>query len=245
MASKGKNKRKVPYTQVDEQSHKIIRDTIFSVLINEAKEPDKISYIMSLFEGIGRQMGVSMGYTKTFITDGLKMGALDKAKKLSFRRAKTELSHVKRLIDDLDVLIEQIHSISNQPEEGEEVEEGHSSSMQPNSKGLRQQGMRQAKRGGGQPQGGHSSSMQPKSKGLRQQGKKKGEVEEARGSRRGNVRSKHLAGMVEKDWMRKAEQIITKKDPSRAGKIDWDTLKYLHGTNASPEEAAEKILRNK
>ena len=190
--AKARKKRKVPYTQVDEQSHKIIRDTIFSVLLNEAKSEDKISYIMSLFEGIGKQMGVSMGYTKTFITDGLKMGELDQAKKLSFRRAKTELNHVKRLIDDLDVLIEQIHEISNKPEPTEEVEEAYG------RKGIGWAG-----------------------------GRKQG-------------RSK---GMASKDWMKKVEDIITKKDPSRAGKMDWDSLKYLHSTNVSPEEAAAKMLK--
>jgi hypothetical protein len=119
---KKKASRKVPYNKVDEQSHEVVRDTIFNILL-ESKNEEKIGYIMSLFEGINKQMGVSMGYTKTFITDGLKMGELDKAKKLSFRRAKTELSHVKRLIDDLDVLINQIYEISNRREDDGEEEE--------------------------------------------------------------------------------------------------------------------------
>lgn len=106
-----KNKRKVPYDIIDEQSHNVIRDTIFKIIL-EGKEEDKISYIMSLFDGINRQIGVSMGYSKTFIVDGLKAGELDKAKKLSFRRSKTELKHVKRLIDDLDMLINHIYELS-------------------------------------------------------------------------------------------------------------------------------------
>ena len=120
---KMKKKRKVPYDILDEQSHNVIRDTIFKIIL-EGKNEDKIGYIMSLFEGINKQMGVSMGYSKNFITDGLKMGELDKAKKLSFRRAKTELKHVKRLIDDLDMLINQIYEISERrEEEGESKEE--------------------------------------------------------------------------------------------------------------------------
>jgi hypothetical protein len=106
-----KNKRKVPYDIIDEQSHNVIRDTIFKIIL-EGKEEDKIGYIMSLFDGINRQIGVSMGYSKTFIVDGLKAGELDKAKKLSFRRSKTELKHVKRLIDDLDMLINHIYELS-------------------------------------------------------------------------------------------------------------------------------------
>jgi len=113
---KMKKKRKVPYDILDEQSHNVIRDTIFKVIL-EGKNEDKIGYIMSLFEGINKQMSVSMSYSKNFITDGLKMGELDKAKKLSFRRAKTELKHVKRLIDDLDMLINQIYEISERREE--------------------------------------------------------------------------------------------------------------------------------
>jgi len=112
-------KRKVPYDVIDEQSHEVVRDTIFKIIL-EGRNEDKISYIMSLFEGINKQMGVSMGYTKNFVVDGLKAGELDKAKKLSFRRAKTELKHVTRLIDDLDMLINQIYEISNRPEEEEE-----------------------------------------------------------------------------------------------------------------------------
>lgn len=112
-------KRKVPYDVIDEQSHEVVRDTIFKIIL-EGRNEDKISYIMSLFEGINKQMGVSMGYTKNFVVDGLKAGELDKAKKLSFRRAKTELKHVNRLIDDLDMLINQIYEISNRPEEEEE-----------------------------------------------------------------------------------------------------------------------------
>ena len=112
-------KRKVPYDVIDEQSHEVVRDTIFKIIL-EGRSEDKISYIMSLFEGINKQMGVSMGYTKNFVVDGLKAGELDKAKKLSFRRAKTELKHVTRLIDDLDMLINQIYEISNRPEEEEE-----------------------------------------------------------------------------------------------------------------------------
>jgi hypothetical protein len=111
-----KNKRKVPYDIIDEQSHEVIRDTIFKMIL-EGENDEKISYIMSLFEGINRQMGVSMGYAKTFVNDGLKIGDIAKAKKLSFRRAKTELKHVKRLIDDLDMLINQIYDISNTSEE--------------------------------------------------------------------------------------------------------------------------------
>ena len=119
---KMKKKRKVPYDILDEQSHNVIRDTIFKIIL-EGKNEDKIGYIMSLFEGINKQMGVSMGYSKNFITDGLKMGELDKAKKLSFRRAKTELKHVKRLIDDLDMLINQIYEISERREEEDESKE--------------------------------------------------------------------------------------------------------------------------
>lgn len=113
-----KKARRVPYDIVDEQSHEIVRDTIFKIIL-EGRNEEKITYIMSLFEGINRQMGTSMGYAKNFINDGLKMGDVEKAKKLSFRRATTELRHVKRLIDDLDMLIHQIYDISNRPEEEE------------------------------------------------------------------------------------------------------------------------------
>lgn len=125
-----KKARKVPYDIIDEQSHQVVRDTIFKIIL-EGKNEDKISYIMSLFEGINKQMGVSMGYSKSFITDGLKMGELDKAKKLSFRRAKTELKHVKRLIDDLDMLINQIYEISERREDEEDEESNSKEEVAP------------------------------------------------------------------------------------------------------------------
>lgn len=117
-----KRKRKVPYDIIDEQSHEVVRDTIFKIIL-EGKSEDKIGYIMSLFDGINKQIGVSMGYSKTFIVDGVKMGELDKAKKLSFRRAKTELRHVKRLIDDLDMLMNQVYDISTRGDEDSSKEE--------------------------------------------------------------------------------------------------------------------------
>ncbi len=113
-----KDKRKVPYDVMDEQSHEVVRDMIFKIIL-EGKNDDRMNYTLSLFDGINKQLGTSMGYAKNFMTDGLKAGELDKAKNLSFRRSKTELKHVKRLIDDLDMLINKIYDISNRTEEEE------------------------------------------------------------------------------------------------------------------------------
>ncbi|MBT7349739.1 hypothetical protein HN803_03000, partial [candidate division WWE3 bacterium] len=57
----------------------------------------------------------------TFIVDALKMGDLKGAKKLSFRRARTELSHMQKLIDDMQALVNKIHELSDEPEPEEEV----------------------------------------------------------------------------------------------------------------------------
>ena len=113
--NKTKTKQFAPYN-IDEQSHEIIRDTVFEVLLNEMASTDKSNYVMSMFDGINKQIGLSMGYAKTFIIDALKMGDLKGAKKLSFRRARTELSHMQKLIDDMQALVNKIHELSDEPE---------------------------------------------------------------------------------------------------------------------------------
>tara|TARA_Y100000310_G_C20674633_1_gene812253 strand:+ start:1208 stop:1960 length:753 start_codon:yes stop_codon:yes gene_type:complete len=113
--NKTKTKQFAPYN-IDEQSHGIIRDTVFEVLLNEMASTEKSNYVMSMFDGINKQIGLSMGYAKTFIIDALKMGDLKGAKKLSFRRARTELSHMQKLIDDMQALVNKIHELSDEPE---------------------------------------------------------------------------------------------------------------------------------
>ena len=113
--NKTKTKQFAPYT-IDEQSHKIIRDTVFEVLLNEMAGDNKSAYVMNMFDGINKQIGLSMGYAKTFIVDALKMGDLKGAKKLSFRRARTELSHMQKLTDDMQALVNKIHEMSDEPE---------------------------------------------------------------------------------------------------------------------------------
>lgn len=113
--NKTKTKRFAPYN-IDEQSHKIIRDTVFDVVLKEMAGDDRTGYIMNMFDGINKQIGLSMGYAKIFIVDAMKMGELKGAKKLSFRRARTELSHMQKLIDDMQALVNKIHELSDEPE---------------------------------------------------------------------------------------------------------------------------------
>jgi hypothetical protein len=120
--NKTKTKNQAPYT-IDEQSHAVIRDTVFEVLLNEMAGEDRSGYIMNMFDGINKQVGLSMGYAKTFIVDALKMGDLKGAKKLSFRRARTELSHMQKLIDDMQALVNKIHEMSDTPDVEEETAE--------------------------------------------------------------------------------------------------------------------------
>jgi hypothetical protein len=115
LMNKTTTKNQAPYT-IDEQSHAIIRDTVFDVLMNEMEGDDRSGYVMNMFDGINKQIGLSMGYAKTFIVDALKMGELKGAKKLSFRRARTELSHMQKLINDMQALVNKIHEISDEPE---------------------------------------------------------------------------------------------------------------------------------
>ena len=118
--NKKTTKQFAPYN-IDEQSHKIIRDTVFEVLLKEMNGDDRTGYIINMFDGINKQVGISMGYAKTFIVDALRMGDLKGAKKLSFRRARTELSHMQKLIDDMQALVNKINDISDTPEQPEET----------------------------------------------------------------------------------------------------------------------------
>lgn len=102
-----KKAKKVPYDIVDEQSHEVIRDTIFKIIL-EGKNEDKINYITSLIDGINKQMGVSMNHVKGFVSEQLRV-----EDKNNFNHPATELRHVKRLIGDLEVLINKVCEVND------------------------------------------------------------------------------------------------------------------------------------
>lgn len=154
-----------PYN-IDEQSHAMIRDTVFDVLIKETTGGDRTTYVMNMFDGINKQIALSMGYAKTFIVDALKMGELKGAKVLSFRRARTELGHMQKLIDDMQALVNKIHDLSDQsPEPEEAAEEGIKSTPGVSKKARGAVGYAQHSRQG-------TGAARQFNKGVRQAGKK-------------------------------------------------------------------------
>lgn len=102
-----KKTKKVPYDIIDEHSHEVIRDTIFKIIFEEKNE-DKINYISSLIDGINKQMGVSMNHVKVFVNEQLKV-----EDKNNFNNPTTELRHVKRLINDLEMLINKVCEVND------------------------------------------------------------------------------------------------------------------------------------
>ena len=117
LVKKTKNKKAKPFVKseqsnLDERSHDMIRDTIFDILLEQGAGEERINYVIRLFEGLSKNLNTSLAYARMFILDSLKMDAVTGGVDLNAKRAKTELNHVRKLVNDLDTLIEKIYMLN-------------------------------------------------------------------------------------------------------------------------------------
>ena len=95
---------------VKETISKMVKESIKKVVSEQSPQEEKMSYVLRLFEGISKNLNVSLGYTRMFIMDALKMDDITGGGKLNAKRAVAELGHIRKMIDDLESLIEQIYA---------------------------------------------------------------------------------------------------------------------------------------
>ena len=119
----GKMKESVKKTKkvesIDEAADKMIRDMIVKVITEQAPDDDRMTYIIRLFEGISKNLNISLSYTRMFILDALKMDAATGGAKLNAQRATTELNHIRKMINDLESLITQIYRVNMENQVGD------------------------------------------------------------------------------------------------------------------------------
>ena len=111
-AKKAKPFVKSEQSNLDERSHDMIRDTIFDILLEQGVGEERMNYVIRLFEGLSKNLNTSLAYARMFILDSLKMDVVTGGVDLNAKRAKTELNHVRKLVNDLDTLIEKIYMLN-------------------------------------------------------------------------------------------------------------------------------------
>ena len=105
-----KKKRMNKNKKVNERANMLIRDTIFKIILEQnGNEGDKIKYILGLYDGIAKKLGLSFNYAKNFMTDAIKVEDVNGALKFNLRRAKAELRHVQSQIDDMTKLVDMMY----------------------------------------------------------------------------------------------------------------------------------------
>ena len=118
MKRQGKSKDKTYKSKknVTEVADNLIKETILNVLLEQPGD-ERMQYIIRLFEGISKNLNVSLGYARMFILDALKMDIATGAAELNAKRATAELNHIRRMIDDLESLLEKIDGINHEKQQ--------------------------------------------------------------------------------------------------------------------------------
>ena len=101
---------------VSEAADNLIKDTILKVLLEQPGD-ERMAYIIRLFEGISKNLNVSLGYARMFILDALKMDIATGAADLNAKRATAELNHIRKMINDLESLLAKIDSVNHEKQE--------------------------------------------------------------------------------------------------------------------------------
>ena len=120
MKRQGKSKDKTYKDKnVAEAADTLIKETILNVLLEQPGD-ERMQYIIRLFEGISKNLNVSLGYARMFILDALKMDIATGAAELNAKRATAELNHIRKMIDDLESLLEKINGMNQDGQDGGE-----------------------------------------------------------------------------------------------------------------------------
>ena len=123
MKRQGKSKDKTYKSKknVTEAADNLIKETILNVLLEQPGD-ERMQYIIRLFEGISKNLNVSLGYARMFILDALKMDIATGAAELNAKRGIAELNHIRKMIDDLESLLDKINGMNHEDEDGKEGE---------------------------------------------------------------------------------------------------------------------------
>ena len=105
---------------VKETISQMVKESIKKVVSEQSPQEQKMSYVLRLFEGISKNLNVSLGYTRMFIMDALKMDDITGGAQLNAKRAVAELNHIRKMIDDLESLIEQIYKTNARQQKEQE-----------------------------------------------------------------------------------------------------------------------------
>lgn len=108
---KKKKNMKKKSKKITEKANTLVRDTIFKIIV-EGEGGDKGKHIMSMYDGIAKRLSLSFGYAKNFMVDAVKVEDVEGAMKFNLRRAKAELRHVQRQIEDMQKLIDMMYANS-------------------------------------------------------------------------------------------------------------------------------------
>jgi hypothetical protein len=120
MKRQGKSKDKTyKGKSVTEAADNLIKETILKVLVEQPGD-ERMQYIIRLFEGISKNLNVSLGYARMFILDALKMDIATGAAELNAKRATAELNHIRKMINDLESLLDKIDGINQEQQQGGE-----------------------------------------------------------------------------------------------------------------------------
>lgn len=110
---KKKKNMKKKSKKITERANTLVRDTIFKIIV-EGEGGDKGKHIMSMYDGIAKRLSLSFGYAKNFMMDAVKVEDVEGAMKFNLRRAKAELRHVQRQIEDMQKLIDMMYANSKE-----------------------------------------------------------------------------------------------------------------------------------
>lgn len=111
---KKNKKKKIEEQQLKERIYNLTRDKIFKIVVEQGETGDKVKYVMSMFDGIAKKMGLSLTYSKNFMSDAFKVQDVEGALKFNLRRAKTELRHVKKQVEDMERLVDMVYQVSKE-----------------------------------------------------------------------------------------------------------------------------------
>jgi len=110
---KKKKNMKKKSKKITEKANTLVRDTIFKIIV-EGEGGDKGKHIMNMYDGIAKRLSLSFGYAKSFMVDAVKVEDVEGAMKFNLRRAKAELRHVQRQIEDMQKLIDMMYANSKE-----------------------------------------------------------------------------------------------------------------------------------
>ena len=100
--------QKTKKENINRNIHRFVRNSIFDILL-EQDEIDKTKSLVSVLDNFSKRIDLSLGYSRQFVIDSLKLSDKE-AVEFNAKRAKTELTHIENMIDDMKSLIDKIYS---------------------------------------------------------------------------------------------------------------------------------------